>query len=59
MDQNAKDVTQYIKEKSNLELEIAHYSNFEAFLNIKAIARENQDIGHRQGDYKSHALNTN
>ncbi|XP_038578826.1 coiled-coil domain-containing protein 114-like isoform X1 [Micropterus salmoides] len=48
MDQNAKDVTQYIKEKSNLELEIAHYSNFEAFLNIKAIARENQDIGHRQ-----------
>ncbi|XP_059189620.1 outer dynein arm-docking complex subunit 1-like isoform X1 [Centropristis striata] len=37
--QNDKDVTQYIKEKSNLEREMSRSRNFEAFLDIKAVAR--------------------
>ncbi|XP_070695004.1 outer dynein arm-docking complex subunit 1-like [Pempheris klunzingeri] len=47
-DQDVKDVAQYIKERSNLERDIAHRSSFEAFLGIKAIARNNQDINHRR-----------
>lgn len=57
-DQNAKDMAQYIKEKSSLEREISHCCNFEAFLDIKAIVHTNQDIDHREGDYKLHAMNT-
>ncbi|XP_044066414.1 outer dynein arm protein 1-like isoform X2 [Siniperca chuatsi] len=47
-DQNDKDVAQYIKERSNLEQEISHYCNFEAFLRTKAVARKNQDIDQRK-----------
>lgn len=57
-DQNAKDVAQYLKARNNLERQIAHYGNFVAFLDIKGIVYNNQDIVHRTGDYKSHALNT-
>lgn len=49
-DQNAKDVAHYVKERSNLELEMAHYCNFGAFLHTKASARINQDINYRKGD---------
>lgn len=55
-DQNAMNVTQYIKERSNLEREMSHY--FVAFLDMKAIACNNQDIDHRKGNYKYHAMNT-
>lgn len=57
-DQNAMDVTQYIKERSNLEGEMSHYHYFVVFLDMKAIARNNQDIDHRKGNYKYHAMNT-
>lgn len=59
MDQNTEDVAHYIKERNNLEQEISHRCNFEAFLSIKAVERNNQDIEHRKGGYKSHVLNTN
>lgn len=49
-DQNAKDVAQYVKERRNLELKMAHYCSFGAFLHAKASARINQDICHRKGD---------
>lgn len=32
VDQNAKDVAQYIKERSNLKREMSHYCKFEVFL---------------------------
>lgn len=50
-EQNAKEVAQYMKERNKLEREIYHYSNCEAFLDIKATARINQDVDHRKGDY--------
>lgn len=58
MDQNAKDMAQYIKERRGLERGISHYCNFKAFLDIKTIVRMNQEIDHSQGDYKVHAFNT-
>lgn len=50
-DQNGKEKAHYRKEKSKMEREIFHYSNCEAFLDIKAIARVSQDSDHRNGDY--------
>ncbi|GAA6220038.1 coiled-coil domain-containing protein 114-like isoform X1 [Lates japonicus] len=48
MDQNAKDMAQYIKERRGLEQGISHYCNFKAFLDIKTIVRMNQEIDHSQ-----------
>ncbi|XP_078110775.1 outer dynein arm-docking complex subunit 1-like [Sander vitreus] len=48
VDQNAKDVAQYIKERSNLKRGMSHYCKFEVFLGIKAIARNNQDTDHKK-----------
>uniref|UniRef100_A0A4W6G7N5 ODAD1 central coiled coil region domain-containing protein n=1 Tax=Lates calcarifer TaxID=8187 RepID=A0A4W6G7N5_LATCA len=48
MDQNAKDMAQYIKERRGLERGISHYCNFKAFLDIKTIVRMNQEIDHSQ-----------
>lgn len=53
-DQNAKDLTQYIKKRNNLEREMSYHCYFVAFLDMKAIARNNQDIDHREGN----AMNT-
>lgn len=47
MDQNAKNVAQYVKERSNLEREMSYYHNFEVFLDTKTAARHD----HRKGDY--------
>ena len=52
-DQNGKEKAHYRKEKSKMEREIFHYSNCEAFLDIKAIARVSLDSDHRNGDYAS------
>lgn len=58
-DQDIKDVAQYVKERSYLELEKARYLNFGAFLHTKASARINQDTDYRKGDLiSSNALNT-
>ncbi|XP_053173904.1 outer dynein arm-docking complex subunit 1-like [Scomber japonicus] len=46
-DQNGKEKAHYRKEKSKMEREIFHYSNCEAFLDIKAIARVSLDSDHR------------
>lgn len=57
--QNTKDVAQYDKENISLELEMAHYCNFEAFLQTKASARINEDIDYSKGDRLSlNALST-
>ncbi|XP_068589649.1 outer dynein arm-docking complex subunit 1-like isoform X1 [Cebidichthys violaceus] len=48
MDQNAKDVAHYIIERDNLFC----CCNFEVFLGIKAIVRNNQDTDHRKVKHK-------
>ncbi|XP_026224804.1 coiled-coil domain-containing protein 114-like [Anabas testudineus] len=48
--QNTKDVAQYDKENISLELEMAHYCNFEAFLQTKASARINEDIDYSKDE---------
>ncbi|XP_032377619.1 coiled-coil domain-containing protein 114 [Etheostoma spectabile] len=48
VDQNAKDVAQYIQERSKLNRGMSHYCKFEVFLGIKAIARNNQDTDHNK-----------
>ncbi|XP_062419860.1 uncharacterized protein LOC119223606 isoform X2 [Pungitius pungitius] len=52
MNQNAKDVFHYIRQRSNLEQEISHFHNFEVFLGRKAIVRSNQDTDHRKVKHK-------
>lgn len=49
-DQNAKDLTQYIKKRNSLERTLSHHCNLVAFLDMKAIARNNQDSDHRGGN---------
>ncbi|KAK1898806.1 Coiled-coil domain containing protein 114 [Dissostichus eleginoides] len=55
MEQNAKDVAQFIKQNSNLEKEMSRNCNFEIFLDIKDFARswDNEDkVKRKQLDSK-------
>ncbi|XP_054464568.1 uncharacterized protein LOC129099368 [Anoplopoma fimbria] len=52
MEQNAKDVAHYIKERSSLEQQMSYFCNFEVFLGIKAIVRNNQDTDRRKVRHK-------
>ncbi|XP_071331825.1 outer dynein arm-docking complex subunit 1-like [Trachinotus anak] len=54
MDQNTKDISHYIKERSSLEQEISHYCNFGAFLDLKAIVHVTQDIDHKKVEKCKH-----
>ncbi|KAJ4934383.1 hypothetical protein JOQ06_007180 [Pogonophryne albipinna] len=52
MEQNAKDVAQFIKQKSNLEKEMSRTCNFEIFLDIKDFARSWDKVKHKELDSK-------